>query len=70
MDIQLFVKSKSDGAVRTFKFPAGAPVVVGRNPEAVVPIVTLTDAVEVNATPLNVALAVTVPARMPVSDAV
>jgi len=38
LDIQLFVKTKSDGAVRSFKFPAGAPVVIGRNPEAVVPL--------------------------------
>jgi predicted component of type VI protein secretion system len=38
LDIQLFVKTKSDGAVRTFKFPAGPPVVIGRNPEAVVPL--------------------------------
>ena len=38
MDIQLFVKTKSDGAVRSFKFPAGPPVVIGRNPEAVVPL--------------------------------
>ena len=38
MDIQLFVRSKSDGAVRSYKFPAGPPVVIGRNPEAVVPL--------------------------------
>lgn len=38
MDIQLFVKSKADGSVRSFKLPAGAPVVIGRNPDAVVPL--------------------------------
>ena len=38
MDIQLFVKAKSDGAVRSYTLPAGAPVVIGRNPEAVVPL--------------------------------
>lgn len=38
MEIQLFVKSKSDGAVRSYQIPAGAPVVIGRNPEAVVPL--------------------------------
>lgn len=38
MDIQLFVKTKSDGTVRSFKFNADAAVVIGRNPEAVVPL--------------------------------
>src|ERR1700722_11550440 len=38
LEIQLFVKAKSDGSVRSFKLPAGPPVVIGRNPEAVVPI--------------------------------
>ncbi len=38
MEIQLFVKSKADGSVRSYTLPVGAPVVIGRNPEAVVPL--------------------------------
>ena len=38
MEIQLFVKAKSDGSARNYKLPAGALVVIGRNPEAVVPL--------------------------------
>ncbi len=38
MEIQLFVKTKSDGSVRTYKLPVGAPVIIGRNPEAIVPL--------------------------------